>query len=240
MTTAAASLETANTTNTVVTTTSSIAATPLMTHAADTFPNHDRLMVDIFSHETVGDEGFEALKEVISDASGVRVDDMKFAPGQVRLSVEVDKLVALAKDDRIHVIEEILEPELMTLDNDGTGPVTPSITGKGDTLYRGKDQIVTVTDTGFDLGNPDNCHPAFTGRVYSLRAVARQGETDDPDGHGTHVSGILLGRHFDTTKGLVGGIAPEAHLIVRSLFKKDGQPIIVPMSLLDLLTVPYD
>ena len=236
----ATSLETANTTATMITTGSSMTTTSLMTNEADTLHSLDQVTVDIFVHETVGNEGFETLKEVIAEASGVQVDDMEFAPGQVRLSVEVDKLAAIAKDDRIRVIEEVLEPQLMSLDNNETGPVVPSPTEKSGTSYRGKDQIITVTDTGFDLGHRDNCHPAFAGRVFSLRAVARKGETDDPHGHGTHVSGILLGSHFSTTKGLIGGIAPEAHLIVQSLFKKDAQPFSLPVDVLDILAVPYD
>ena len=236
----AISLETANDTAPMMATVSSMSTTSLITNEDDTLHSHDQVTVDIFVHETIGDKGFETLKEVIAEASGVQVDDMEFAPGQVRLSVEVDKLAVIAKDDRVRVIEEVLEPKLMSLDSYGTGPIDPSPTEKNSTPYRGKGQIVTVTDTGFDLGNRDNCHPAFAGRVFSLRAVARRGETDDPHGHGTHVSGILLGSHFSTTKGSIGGIAPEAHLIVQSLFKKDVQPFNFPANMLDLLTVPYD
>ncbi|KAK3316025.1 peptidase S8/S53 domain-containing protein [Apodospora peruviana] len=208
------------------------------------------IKVDIFTHQTVDDAGFESLKDVIAEASGVSVGEMEFAPGQVRLCVEIGKLATLAKDDRIRIIEEVLEPELMSyypLNNDdraaGSGTnstAADNMSGKNkETAYRGKGQIVTVTDTGFDLGGLDDCHPAFTGKVHALRAIARQGQADDPHGHGTHVSGILVGSHFNTTKGRVGGVAPDARLIVQSLFKKTEKVFDVPANLVDLFAVPY-
>ncbi|KAK4458512.1 putative peptidase [Cladorrhinum samala] len=219
---------------------SMMASTPLMT------PHRvEQMTVDIFTHETVDDSGFESLKDVIAEASGVDVDEMEFAPGQVRLCVDVDKLAAVAKDDRIRIIEEVREPTLMSLKTyemksaEPTGP-PPPIAASTTQLYRGKGQIVTVTDTGFDTGDRDNCHPAFTGRVHSLRAIARKGKADDPHGHGTHVSGILLGTQFNTTKGPVGGIAPEAHLIVQSLYLKPEKYFSLPLTLLPLLAGPYE
>ncbi|EON98530.1 putative peptidase s8 and s53 protein [Phaeoacremonium minimum UCRPA7] len=231
----AASLEIANTTIATANT-------------ASVLHDQTQLTVDIFTHETVKDEEFEALKLVVAEASGVPVNKMEFAPGQVRLSVEPDKLADIAKDPKIRIIEEVLEPVLMSFESPitGSGVQESSVTNKA--LYGGKGQIITVTDTGFDRGSQDECHPAFIGKVHSLRSVIRKGDpklseqqkTDDPHGHGTHVSGILLGSHFNTTKGLIGGIAPEARLIVQSLFKDINYPIVLPIDLRDILAVPYD
>ncbi|KPM39271.1 hypothetical protein AK830_g7290 [Neonectria ditissima] len=200
-------------------------------NAAEALHEPDELTVDIFIHDTVCDEKFEDLKHVIAVASGV----------------PPDKRAKIAKDDRIRIIEEVLEPKLMFSENRDTETVFHGGDATNDTVYRGKGQIITVTDTGFDLGSPDDCHPAFTGKVLSLRSVTRKNEpklseqqkNDDPHGHGTHVSGILLGGHFNTTKGSIGGVAPEAHLIVQSLFKNPDRPFVLPMDLRDIIAVPY-
>ena len=42
-----------------------------------------------------------------------------------------------------------------------------------DTPFKGKGQIVTVTDSGFDIGSTTDTHPAFTGRVKDLKPIGR-------------------------------------------------------------------
>src|SRR5437763_11753172 len=73
------------------------------------------------------------------------------------------------------------------------------------TPYRGNGEIVCVADTGFDRGStyPAVIHPAFGSRVANLYSLGRPttGETDDPDGHGTHVCGSVLGVGRSATMG---------------------------------------
>ena len=66
-------------------------------------------------------------------------------------------------------------------------------------------------------------HPAFTGRVKKLYALGRPGKKNDPDGHGTHVAGSVLGDGNSTTLGIkVRGAAPKARLVLQSVLDADG------------------
>lgn len=201
-------------------------------------------MVDILAHDEVKDQDFEALKDFIASTAGVPIDEMEVAPGKVRLCIESDKLTQLAKDDRVRIIEEVIEAELMCSDSRS---IVGGTVGIGGSAFRGKGQIVTVSDTGFDIGSREDCHPAFTDKVLALMSIARSNRTDlseqnrsnDPHGHGTHVSGIILGQNFSTSEGQIGGIAPDAKLILQSLYEKEAKPVAVPVDLNKLFSVPY-
>ena len=99
---------------------------------------------------------------------------------------------------------------------------------------------MAVADTGFDKGSITNVHPAFTGRVVKLyRSVAR-GKTDDPDGHGTHVCGSVLGDgNSPSMGGVIQGTAPKARLVMQSLLDTGGGLGGIPDDLHDLFEPPY-
>ena len=108
------------------------------------------------------------------------------------------------------------------------------------TSYQGAGQIVVVNDTGFDKGSTSNVHPAFTGRVVKLVALGRS-TSDDPDGHGTHVAGSVLGDGNSASMGgKIQGTAPKARLITQSLLDAGGGLGGIPSDLHDLFKPPYD
>ena len=86
----------------------------------------------------------------------------------------------------------------------------PLDVGQNNTALDGKGQIITVADSGFNKGNLRDVHPAFQDRVIELQAIsmASTGQTNDPTGHGTHVSGSAVGNGNSPETGSVTGTAP--------------------------------
>ncbi|WP_065066456.1 S8 family serine peptidase [Brevibacillus sp. WF146] len=89
------------------------------------------------------------------------------------------------------------------------------------TGYTGEGQIVGVADSGLDTGDLDRIHPDFEGRVKELYAIGRKGDASDPDGHGTHVAGSIVGTG-KASDGQYKGMAPDAKLVFHSMLDEYG------------------
>lgn len=100
--------------------------------------------------------------------------------------------------------------------------------------YEGEGQIIGIADTGFD-----ETHPDFHGRIYAIRALGREGDASDPNGHGTHVAGSVLGSG-EASEGQIRGIAPQARLFFQSLLDAEGGLGGLPLNLSDLFREAYD
>lgn len=69
--------------------------------------------------------------------------------------------------------------------------------------------LVAVVDSGVDAA-----HPAFAGRVVGQHDLVGDGETGDPQGHGTHVAGTAAGGAIDCGAGPATiGVAPTAYIL---------------------------
>lgn len=100
---------------------------------------------------------------------------------------------------------------------------THGLTGLGET--------VAVCDTGLDRGiDNETIHTDFkklngveTGRIKRGYDLGRPGRWDDPHGHGTHVSGIILGNGRSATTGRPqSGVAYQAELVMQSVLDVVG------------------
>ena len=110
-----------------------------------------------------------------------------------------------------------------------------------DAVLEGEGQTVAVCDTGFDTGSTTNVHDAFVGRVDRLYALGRTNKPNDPNGHGTHVAGSVLGDGDSATLGhTVRGTAPAARLVLQSVLDSGGGLGGLPNDLNDLFQTPYD
>jgi len=99
----------------------------------------------------------------------------------------------------------------------------------------GRGQIVGVADTGLD-----STHPDFQGRIAGLVARGRVGDTTDPDGHGTHVAGSILG-DGQASGGVIRGVAPEATLFFQSVMDADDKLTgLNDEDLIELFTEAYE
>ncbi|TQQ82046.1 S8 family serine peptidase [Halonotius roseus] len=83
---------------------------------------------------------------------------------------------------------------------------------------RGEGVRIAVLDTGVDATNHSDLTPA-TGGWKDF--VTNQPEPYDDNGHGSHVSGTIVGEQTPT--GIYYGVAPEAELFHGKVFADDGQ-----------------
>ncbi|MBI3016505.1 MAG: S8 family serine peptidase [Deltaproteobacteria bacterium] len=119
-----------------------------------------------------------------------------------------------------------------------------------DKLYqqgiRGRTELIAVADTGLDRGRQDSLPRDLVGRVTKTYSLGRSeiGKWDDPDGHGTHVVGLVAG-NGSLSNGSVRGTAYEAKIIIQSVFRwmvqrgKLAKGIVLPNSMEDLFGPPY-
>lgn len=123
----------------------------------------------------------------------------------------------LAELDSVKYIEPIVEHELYNDVARGyMGVDNIAIDG-----YEGQGQVVCVCDTGLDTGvNDSTMHKDFQGRIDNIFALGRP-TADDTHGHGTHVSGSVLGSG-EESNGQITGIATQAHLVMQSILDANG------------------
>ncbi|MFC9504748.1 S8 family serine peptidase [Streptomyces sp. NPDC057002] len=193
--------------------------------------------VDIAFHDDVDPSAHE-VRQRIAAAAGLSPDDVRPARDKLRVEVPEDSLAALTAVDEVRQVEEVPERSLY---NSVARPILHADVVVDGTPQQGAGQVVAVADSGFDLGSTTNVHSAFTGRVARLYALGRPTRADDPDGHGTHVAGSVLGNGTSAAMGgAVQGTAPRATLVLQSLMDRHGQLGGIPDDLRDLFTPPYD
>ncbi|KAF5254890.1 hypothetical protein FANTH_386 [Fusarium anthophilum] len=169
------------------------------------------------------DDSAEDISQRIQDSLGISPDDITIRDGAsvIRLTGNNDKLQEIAKIDSVGSIQEV--HKLTFFNNVAREILHADATGSNTTIFKGSNQIVTVADTGFDTGDENKTHEAFTGRVKKLIPIGRSNKTNDSDGHGTHVCGSVLGDgHSEKMGGSIQGTAPKATLIVQSLLDNQG------------------
>ncbi|MFD6277133.1 S8 family serine peptidase [Streptomyces sp. NPDC060209] len=193
--------------------------------------------VDVVLHDDV-DPGSYEVRQRIAAAAGLSPDDLRPARDKLRVEVPEEALAALTSMDEVRQVEEVPERSLY---NSVARPILRADVVVDGTPQQGEGQVVAVADTGFDLGSTTNVHSAFTGRIARLYALGRPTRADDPDGHGTHVAGSVLGDAASAPMGgAVQGTAPRATLVLQSLLDRRGRLGGIPVDLRDLFTPPYE
>ena len=111
------------------------------------------------------------------------------------------------------------------------GSLSLDLTGGG--------QVVAVADTGLDTGNYSTLHKDFSGRVIHAYALGRADNWSDPDGHGTHVAGSVLGSGTRSPSDPIRGPAYGAGLIFQSILDSAGGLDGIPEDLDELFSQAY-
>jgi serine protease AprX len=192
-----------------------------------------RKTVDVVLHRNVDVK--KAAKR-IAQAAHIPAPQVKALRGKVRLVMKARRLADVAALDDVRHIEEVVPRKLS---NSVARQILRVPTGNPSPGGEGAGEIVAVADTGFDKGSTTNVHPAFKGRVKKLYALGRPGRKDDPDGHGTHVAGSVLGDGLSRSEGAVRGTAPKAKLVLQSVLDADDGLGGLPDDLNDLFGPPY-
>lgn len=144
-------------------------------------------------------------------------------------------LDALFAEPEVDTIAEYVEPKLY---NDFARRLLAVDAPAGSNpptflTYDGTDQMVAVADTGID-----DQHPDFQGRIAGKIARGRPNDASDPNGHGTHVAGSVLG-DGTASQGKIKGVAPNATLFFQSLLDSNGRLGGLPLDLNELFDEAY-
>ncbi len=107
--------------------------------------------------------------------------------------------------------------------------------------------MIAISDTGLDTGNAATISQDIRGRLVAGYARARA-SWSDPNGHGTHVAGSVLGNGKNsgsnpTTHSYAGsfaGFAPEAKLVFQSVMDSAGYLTGIPDDLNVLFQQSYN
>jgi serine protease AprX len=207
-------------------------ANALTSLAASSPLDHQPKTVEVVLHANAEPDAArkEIAKAVGLDPSSITLDGRKF-----RLTVSQSRLDQLAQVDAVRHIEEYSGQKLynnVALQLLGATTVHAAVPG-----FEGSGELVAVCDTGLDTGDPTHIHPAFTGRVRKLYPLARS-IANDPHGHGTHVSGSVLGDGVLPDGTQIRGAAPKAQLVLQSVLNSNGG-LALPPDLNDLFATPY-
>jgi hypothetical protein len=196
---------------------------------------HQPRLVDVVLQTGVSPDG---VRDKIAAAAHLDPKALSPSAHKFRITVQQRFLRDLAAIDEVRHIEDVVPLKL----HNGVARKILSVTGNagGPCRFQGAGQLVAVGDTGFDRGSTSDVHPAFTGRVVKLYALGRTGDASDPDGHGTHVAGSVLGDGVSTNMGgAIQGTAPKANLVLQSLLDDSGGLRGIPADLHDLFHDPY-
>ncbi|MDD5616774.1 MAG: S8 family serine peptidase [Candidatus Methanoperedens sp.] len=164
---------------------------------------------------------FEKNDSLVSQISllGGKVEP---AGERLRVTIDASRIPDIASLEDVEWVEEYVPPRLL---NDVSSGIIGTSTVWADPGLDGTGQIVAVDDTGLDTGDLATIHDDFKGRIkahfgYGRPAIgtdSKQRKTwDDPDGHGTHVSGSVLG-NGSHSGGAIKGMAYNATLVIQSI-----------------------
>ncbi|MFL5806540.1 MAG: S8 family serine peptidase, partial [Roseiflexaceae bacterium] len=198
--------------------------------------------------QTLPDADPRALTTQIA-AWGGRVEGQatNASAGYVRVTLPASHLGDLASRDEVLWVEPYILPQLTN--NIGGGQIMRANEVRQSLGLFGAGQIVAVADTGMDVGNPNALHPDIRGRLVTAYCLGRPFPCDwsDPDGHGTHVAGSVLGNGSASGSvpaahqysGSFAGVAPEARLVMQSIEDADGRLTGIPNDTGDLVRRAY-
>jgi serine protease AprX len=157
-----------------------------------------------------------ALEQWLVDA-GIRI----VASSDIKVRIEAGKDIAVEAAGRVEVAQ-VLPYRAPVLQLDRLRPLVcaeqPAAAAGGANVANltGAGVVVGVADTGIEAD-----HIAFDGAAMNVIARGRPGDSSDPHGHGTHVTGTIGGRPGGNLAHL-GGVAPDVQIVMQSVMDANG------------------
>ncbi len=192
----------------------------------------------------------QAVQRAVQSASGTVITMSVSGTGSfLRAQIPAGQIQTIADTPDVEWIEPYTAPVLMNdvaTDIIAASNNDTSITANGvwNDGYTGAGQAVAVADTGLDIGGTGGgftynaaygdyesgnvtapFHPAFIGKTIHAYALGRAGDFSDPNGHGTHVAGSLLGHDTQTSFSVApywGSAYGVNKLVFMSLLDQNG------------------
>jgi len=201
--------------------------------------------------ETFKGESLDRISRAVSDAGGkIVASDEGKRRSRLRVTVSRDRIFDLARISGVLWIHEYIAPEVF---NDVARGIMNVSTDVWNTHgLQGNNQIIGIADTGLDSGvNDASMHDDIEGRIISIISWPVQpvggvpiddGATDLNSGHGTHVSGSVLG-DGTISGGNFSGVAPQASVFFQAVEQfRFGEYSLsgIPIDLNDLFQEAYD
>jgi serine protease AprX len=176
--------------------------------------------------------------KTLLNKAGVKI--VTYLPEDKRVIVDIqnakkDPVEVLSKLSQIHGVKRVDDVKIRKIFNNiSTGVMNAN--DIGNTLgLTGNGEIIGIADTGLDSGDPSTIHPDFRGRIkelisYPINSLyndsvknphGNDGPKDEDSGHGTHVSGSVLGNGSSSIAAnnnmVIKGIAYEAKLVFQAI-----------------------
>ncbi|NTV65919.1 MAG: S8 family serine peptidase, partial [Oscillochloris sp.] len=175
---------------------------------------------------TTPDADLKRLAAAISEISGTILGSFSGINGS-NLTIEIPPagLATLALNEDVIWIEPYQAPQLF---NDRARDMAGVTSARLELSWlNGSGQIVAVTDTGLDRS--DQLSADFSGRVVAtftpkqMKSSCTTTSWSDQYGHGTHVSGSILGSGALSPSGSsFAGVAPSAQLVVENVINSSS------------------
>src|SRR3989338_2206397 len=156
--------------------------------------------------EAKSDEELRKLSEIIKDSCGT-VEEELTVGNSIIADVPADKVTQLSFNDGVEGIFSDKEYNML-LD---TGIYQINAPSAWDLGYNGAGVKIAVLDTGINGTNE-----MLSGKVVAAEVFTGENHTEDKQGHGTHIAGIVAGN------GKYKGVAPAALLLNAKVLTDTG------------------
>jgi serine protease AprX len=219
----------------------------------------------VFTGKTADEILIRTLDNKLTPQIANRIDqtggEVKYNVGRsIVARITREQLMKIASIDGVEWIQPNVKLKIMDadlLDDGGTTPA-PGENGTYESLsgfesgtkimktdvawsrgFYGEGQLGVIADTGFDRGDANNVPADFTGRIDGQIFGMFSENWADNIGHGTHVSGSIIG-DGTASDGKLAGSAPKAKLTVQGMWSPVLGGLTPPPTLSELFQPAYD